>query len=417
MHRRRLPLLITLLLSAATAAAEPLSLAESERIALESDPTVARQRALGEAFGAEAVAERQLPDPRLRFGLESLPTDPLSVAAEPMTQLRVGVMQEFPRGDTRAIQGRTAEARGALEHSRGDDQALRALQGVRESYLDAWFQQRALEAMAENRTLFAKLVDITQAQYAAGRDNRQDVLGAKLELSLLDDRLSAMRAEEEQARAELARWIGVERAQEPLATQRPTLPEPAAAEALIARLPEHPRLRSAAAQVQVSDHGVELARQSYKPGFEVELSYGKRFGQEEDGQDRADLLSAMVTMDLPLFPGKRQDQRVAARAREAQAMRLERDDLLRELRSELLADHAQWRRLRERSERYRRELLPQAEQNAEAAAYAYQNQVTPFPDLLRAYMNRIETRLELLRLEADETRARARIAYFAGETP
>jgi len=70
-----------------------------EQAVLEDDwlaANVEREQAMLE----EALAAAQLPDPRVSIGLSNLPLDTFNLGQEPMTQLRVGINQVIPRGDT-----------------------------------------------------------------------------------------------------------------------------------------------------------------------------------------------------------------------------------------------------------------------------------------------------------------------------
>ncbi len=89
---------------------EHLSLADAERIALGADPGVARFRALADGLRERAVADAQLPDPKLKLGLMNFPTDTFDRTQEPMTQVQVGAVQAFPRGDSLALSGQRTRA-------------------------------------------------------------------------------------------------------------------------------------------------------------------------------------------------------------------------------------------------------------------------------------------------------------------
>jgi outer membrane protein TolC len=394
---------------------ESLSLPEAERLALERDPAAQGFTARAEALRAEAVADGQLPDPKLRFGLENVPTRDFSLDAEPMTQLTVGVVQEFPRGDSRALRERRTLALAGGEEAKRAERRLQALRDTRRAWLDTWYQSRALEAVHASRDLFERSVAITEEQYAAGRESQQAVLEARMELARLADRENSVQAALDTARAELARWIGTD-AERPLPPDEVPLPPVEPLAVLQSRLPQHPALGGDAAEILAAETETQLARQEYKPGFALDLSYGKRFG-EDAGVARSDLVTAMVEMEMPLFTGKRQDQRLAASQRTADAARNARDDRLRELRARVESAWSTWQRLGERLERYRREVVAQAALNATAADHAYRNRTAGFDTLVRAQLADLEARLEALRLESERGQVQADLAYFGGETP
>ena len=86
--------------------ADGLSLAESERIAVERDAMLREMRAQGAAMRERAVMDGELMDPQLRLGAVNVPVDSFSLDEEDMTMLEVGVVQEFRPGDSRRLSRR-----------------------------------------------------------------------------------------------------------------------------------------------------------------------------------------------------------------------------------------------------------------------------------------------------------------------
>ena len=158
-----------------------------------------------------------------------------------------------------------------------------------------------------------------------------------------------------------------------------------------------------------------LAREAYKPEWMLGVNYGIRDGRNADGSNRADFLSAMVTVDIPLFSGKRQDRRLEARQHQLQAAKFAFDDQYRELNQMLDSSYAEWERLQERERLYKSTLLPQARQNAESALLAYQNDTADFANVMRARITELDIELKFLRISLDMYKAQAKIAYLAGD--
>ncbi len=391
-----------------------LTLGAAEDIARRADPLVNRFQRLAEARRQGAVADGQLPDPKLKLGLANFPTDNFNRTEEPMTQIKVGVIQAFPRGDTLAYKEKRTLALGDAEQARSEDQALKTLRGTREAWLEVYFQAQAQRIVQSSREFFVQLVGVTEAQYGAGRSNQQDVLQAGLELSRLDDRQTRIQTAEDTARAELAKWVG-EAALQPLPDGLPDLPRVRSMGDLEAAIPDHPSIAVENARVVANRMNERVAREQYKPGWSLDVTYGQRGGNHPDGEDRPDFLSAMVVMDMPLFTGQRQDRRLAASEQERLAATHARDDRLRELRRLLHSEYARWRRLGERMALYEKRLIPESEANVEAALLAYQSRVTEFITLMRARITDLDTRLQALRLRVDRAKAQARLLYVAGE--
>jgi outer membrane protein TolC len=393
-----------------------LELEGAIRIALENDPAIAASRASARAQSENAIAEGQLPDPRLRTGLANLPVDDFDISSEPMTQLQLGIEQAFPRGKTLHYRQVRAESLASVEEANAAATALETVRDVRRHFLELYYQIRAAAIVAETRELFAQLVDITQAQYGSGRVRQQDVLSASLELARLDDRATRIETAADENRATLAKWLD-SAADLPLAEDFPELPALPLKAQIDAALLEHPALEAETGRVNAMKQGIRIAKEQYKPGWSAGVEYRKRFGDDPDGNPRSDMMAAMLSMDLPLFTGNRQDRRLAASIAETEAAELRRDDRLRELRRMLATDYADWQRLGERAALYEAKLLREATANADASLHAYQSGVTEFTTLMRARITELDVRLDELRIRVDRARAQANLLYLAGENP
>jgi outer membrane protein TolC len=412
---RPLTRLLLVLLSTVTSSVQAdLDLTEALRLALADDPVIMASEARARALGDVAVADGQLPDPKLKTGIWNLPLDDFDVSREPTTQWRLGVNQAFPRGDTLQYKQQQSEWMARAEQANTGVTTRKLIRDVRKSFLELYYQIQAERVISETRALFAQLVDITLAHYATGRVSQQDVLRASLELSRLDDRTTRIRNEADKGRAALMKWIG-DAASLPIDSNFPELPALPAREAIEAALPEHPVIRAETAKLEASNRKISIAREQYKPGWSAGLEYRKRFGENPNGDDRADMMAAMVTVELPLFPKKRQDKRLSASIQQAESVQLIRDDKLRELKRMLDADYANWQRLGERATLYESQLLRESTANAQASLNAYQSGVTEFTTLMRARITDLDVHLDDLRIRVDRASAQANLLYLAGE--
>jgi outer membrane protein TolC len=392
-----------------------LSLAQAEQLALEADPLIKRYSASSRSHDAESSANGTLPDPKLRLGMFNVPLDSFSTTEDPSTQLRIGIQQEFPRGDTTDLKQQQSKWLAQAAMAQANDEKLKLLMNVRDAYLNLYYEIQAGSIVNETRELFVKLAKITEDQYAAGRVNQQDVIRADLELSRLEDRATKIQGNEDEYRAYLAQWVG-DIAWQDIDSHFPVLPDVPDNVDINELLTQHPSVMAETAKVEASRTMIEVTRQDYKPGVGAFVEYRKRFGENADGSDRSDMMAAMVTVDIPLFTENRQDKNVAAREESANAARYSRDDRLRVLKRKLEKDRAIYRRLGEREMIYRNKLVSSAANNAEASLNAYQSGVTEFTTLMRAGITELDVRLENLRIQVDRLRTQARLLYITGDS-
>jgi len=394
--------------------AETLTLFEAETLATSHDPSVESVKSRQDALNELEIAAGQLPDPQLRFGLVSLPTDTFHLGQEPMTQVQVGLVQRFPRGQSRELRAAQLRERSKALGDSAEDMSLGVRLAVRENYLEVLKQVRLLAINKEAEAAFSDLEDITQDYYATGRVQQQDVLRAAVELAKVQERSVRISEEEQRARGRLAAWIGDE-AWRDIDPEWPSITEPSVIQALKDGLADHPRIRALQQEVIAAEKGIELAEQSYKPEFAVDLTYGGRGGENPDGSSRADLLSLMVRMDVPLFTGNRQDRVVQASIASSSAAAFDRDDIFRRMSSEAEVHHAAWQRQKERLDLYESSLLPDAEFNSQATFDAYQAALEDMTTLMRARITEFDLQLEHAGLKAETLKSQARLLYLEGQ--
>jgi len=391
-----------------------LTLADAERLALETDYTLQAIDARGQSMSELAVAAEQLPDPKLRLGMMNLPLDTFNLGQEAMTQVVIGLKQEFPRGHTRSLS--SVQVRKGVQRNEQEalDRRARILLAVRVEFTEILLQHKRAAILEHSLEAFTDLAQITEDYYATGRVQQQDAIRASLELSRVIERLSIVHQREEEARARLAERIGPAAWGE-LAPDWPGISQPKPGQEIIEGLASHPRLRAWQHEIARFETGEEIARQRYKPGFAVDVAYGGRSGTNFDGRSRPDLLSVMLTMDIPLFTTNRQDRVVASRVAETSATRFARDDTYRSLRGQVEVNSAALDRELERLELYETTLLPQAAFNAEAAFEAYQDAVDDLTTLMRARISEYELKLDHASLQSEELKTRAHLLYLQGE--
>lgn len=392
-----------------------LNLQQAEQIAIQSDPAIESFRATSRSFDEASIADGTLPDPKLRLGAVNVPVDSFDMQQEQMTQIKVGIQQNFPRGDSLSIKKQQSQYLSKAALSMSDDTRLKIIKDVRETYLNMYYEVSAYQIIRETRTLFSKLVTITESNYAAGRVNQQDVVLAGLELARLDDRSTKIQAREEVERATLAQWVG-DASWNTVSADFPVLPELPEKVDLNQVISSHPLIRAQSAKIDASKQMTAMAKQDYKPGWSLLLDYGFRGGNNPDGTDRTDFATAIVSLDVPLFTGNRQDRSVASSEKKVSAARYVKDDLLRKLKQLYDKNNHLWLRLGEREQLYKNSLLTAAKNNSKAALKAYQSGVSEFNTLMRAQITELDVRLEDLRVRVDRAIAQAKLLYITGDS-
>ncbi|WP_082865091.1 MULTISPECIES: TolC family protein [unclassified Oleiphilus] len=389
--------------------------------AIASDPWLNGSRYREDALTSESISASTLPDPKVSLMAANFPTDSFDINQEPMTQLTVGVSQMFPRGDSLALTSRQNQELAAQEPLLRQDRQDKVTATVTQLWLEAYRAQESIRLIEQDRALFEHLVDATKASYssALGRARQQDIIRAKLELTRLDDRLTALRQQLDSAQQRLSEWIGGQ-ASLPLARTLSSKlgdePTPGMGQThndrwLYEQINRHPLLLAFDQRIEAMQTGVELAQQKYKPEWGLTAQYGYR-DDDPMGRDRADLFSVGVTFDLPLFTGNRQDKDVSAATSRAEALRTDKLLMARKLMAELDTTIVQIQRLNERRTLYDQQLLPQMAEQAEAALTAYNNDDGDFAEAVRARIAELNAKIDFLTIKVDRLKILAELNYL-----
>ncbi|MDJ0701159.1 MAG: TolC family protein [Woeseiaceae bacterium] len=412
-YRAAIAAILFLTGSAAVNAAEPLTLAEAESLALEAEPGIAMLQANAAALRERAVVAGELPDPVMRIGLNNFPLESGGFSTEGMTQAAVGFRQMFPAGAKRELGALALRQTASAREEQGAARRREVLTATRHAWLDVYRQQHSLDLLRESRPFFAELVEISRSLYEVGRKGQQDVLRAQLELSRLDDRLIDNERRLARARAVLGEWIGIE-SQRPVANVLPEWRSIPVLEDIENGLREHPLLRAADADIDARNTGVDLAGQRSKPGWSLDVGYGYREGNLPNGQPRSDMITVGISVDLPFFRRDSIDSTLAAALQERSAANAQRRQLHRTLTSRVEAEHAHFTQLSRRMELYEQQILSQASDHAAASLLAYQNDQADFANVMRAYIDDLDTRTRYIHLQVDRAASYAVLANLGG---
>ncbi len=394
-----------------------LSLEDAERYALERDALIKGYQQQSQAYIEQSAAVDSWPDPRIKLGAQAVPIDSFDLEQEPMTQLVLGYQQMLPRGNSSEYAAESMQAMSRLQLAKQQQRSREVLRQVRRAWLDVVLQSESIRIIQANRQLFVKMLDISQSYYAAGRQQQQDVVQAELEISLVDDRLEQASSQLIVARANLAKWVGEENLQDDTDFNGDDLEIVSIPvyNQLVEQLNENPELIAAQERIISQQKKLDIANEQYAPQWGFDVSYGKRSGENPDGSERDDFLTAMVTFDLPVFTENRQDRTVSAEKQRLQASRYQQLDIQRLLEKRLQEVTGQLKKLKDRHQLYRNKVLPQSRQNAEIALRGYQSGVVTFFTLTRARITELNTRLADLRIKIEYNKALAELQYLTGD--
>ena len=389
------------------ATAPVLTLRDALALSSGEQPMVAAYARDAQASEESSIAARSLPDPQLSVGVQDYPVTgsrAFSPTRDDFTMYMVGIMREQVRRSKREAAAAKLKAEAVVSRENASAQQLH----IRRDAAVAWLN--AVEAAAKQRLLQRVIDDlrtgqkIMEAGVATGASSPALALEAQAEVALAEAQMANAKGAEARARAELARWIGPA-AQRPLPDTIPNLAVPAMA---MDEMLDHPHLRMAIAEEEAAQRQVDVARADRRPDLSWSVNYGfrPRFG---------DMVSAEVSIPLPLNRRNLQDRKVSEAQARSAAAALRAEDVRRDLASQYQAALADYRGADAQLDSLAKRAIPSLEASFKAAQARYAGGQGALDQPLRIVRRYVETNIMLVEQQGKRARAAAELDYLMGE--
>lgn len=405
-------LLLALSLKADPAKAEELlTLAETIQLATQNQPLLQSLDDAAASSRQAAIAEGQLPDPKVKFGVINLPvttSDSLRFDRDDQTMVNVGISQDMTPRKKREVASNRMRAEADQFHTEQIATARTIERDVALAWLDVFEAQRKSE-------LYQRMIDdmtaerkVQAASVSSGGTKTSDVLRMDTQISMTHEKRIFAQRDERKARATLARWIG-KAASRSISSELPVTTNNLSHDAAQAEIEKHPLLRNAYQSEKVAQYDVDSAQANLERNWGWEVGYGKRFA------NRSDMLSFQVSIDLQLDRANRQDRRTAEKVVLVEKARKLTEDRRRELSSELESAMADAEAAEARENEHLTKLIPNAEAKLSIAQAAYQSGKQPLSDVWDARRDVLDIELDHWAILTDKQRAAVKIGYLLND--
>ena len=373
-----------------------LTLEDLERMAAERNPTLAQSAAAVRAAEGRVTQVGTYPNPLVGYEAEDLNTRspgrfknffwfqvPLVTAG------KLGLSKELATAE-RALAGVTAEA-----------QRLRVLTTVRLLYYEALGAERLTALREELQKLVDEAVVISEELYNVGQADRPDVLEVEIEAQRAALELARAASHRQRVWRTLAAAAG--NPDLPLAGLAGDLekdPPSLDPDAVMARvLTESPEVRRAQANVDRARAARERVRAERVPNLFVRSKLGYNTELSGSGKDVGFEAGVEIGVPLPLFDRQQGNLQSAEADLEHAQREVERLGLV--LRTQLAAALKSYADARVEVERYRREIVPRAEQSVALYRRSFGRMAAAYPQVLIAQRSLYRVRTEYVQALVD----------------
>ncbi len=413
--------------------------------AIAVSPAVRAANARVDAASARIGPASAFPDPMLMFGIINQPLGRMPVAAgamtassgpDEMTMRMVGVTQTLPFAGKRALQRREAALGVDVARASMDVVRRQVVRDVKAAWYEIAFVDQALSIIERNRDVLGGLIRLAEIRYSVGSAGQQDVLRARVEATRLAETASGLL---EQRRAAVARVNAS--LDQPTDLEMPVLAIPdriaraavagssdairftssalgaraadsplrPLAELQAAAVRSSPELREQDAMIAEQNTRLAMARKAALPDVGLSLQYGQR------GGGLPDMVSATLSIPLPIFKGGKQDQQVVEASAQLVAAGANRAARANGIRAEIARMVAEIERQRTRLALETKAVLPQSRAALASAASSYQVGKVEFITVLENQATVFGAETEYFRTLSDFATMIAELERVVGE--
>nr|WP_283629818.1 TolC family protein [Alteromonas macleodii] len=413
--------------------AQTLSLEQALQLAIQYDPLLKGNAHRKDRFNAEAEASSYWANPQVSASVQNLPTDGFAFDQEPMTQFKVGLKQQLPRGDENLYSQQKYQV--MADQMSVESQARKAWlkREVTLTWLDWVYATRRIGLLDKEKSLLTQLLDFTDSRYSqgVGAAAQQDILQVRLALLSLDDKYVQAYQQKNEARSALSKWFGAPLDESVSAPLTQSTRDAIEVDAILndsnlslssfltviensepfSILQHHPEAMLLQIQTQIEAQNVNIAREQTKSQWAFEASYGYR-QDAQNGASRADFVSLGVQVDLPFFNKSRQDASIAAAASKMSASETDFRLKVNELAANAEVLKSRLSALSERKALYETALIGETRQLSEAELTAYTTDTGDIGDVVNANLKQVQVQDDLLKIDIERARTLASLAYL-----
>ena len=377
----------TCMVAMAQVPAQPISLADLERMALERNPTIGQAKADVDAAAGLAKQAGLYPNPVVSVVGEEISRGPIIRGGE----IGAGFQQRIVTAGKLGLSRKVAEQGRAMTEEAAKAQRQRVLNAVRILYYQALGDQYRIRVRTNLSRLAAEAVRISGELANVGASDQPDLLAAEVESGRIQLDLTDAINRQQRTWRQLGAVVNNPTLRPmPLSGALEIVPRLDADQALEAIYAESPELRAVSINVNRAETALTRSKKEVIPDLLV--SGGVRYNRELLETAASGLRRPVgkegffdIGVQLPIF-NRNQGNIATARAGVDRA-KLEVDRTKLALRSRLAEVYREYQTALTRADRYRQDLLPKAQKAYELYLNNFRQMSAAYPQVLIAQRN------------------------------
>jgi outer membrane protein TolC len=239
-----------------------------------------------------------LDDPRLKFGVNNLPAGSFSFTEEDMTSKEIGITQMIPLNKL-GIKRTIAEKEYQKSLLKFKKEKVEMLHELRMNIYELIYTRSSIAILKEIKKQINLVTEREAAASRSGTGTLANVLKSNIEFNMAEEELINLFQKERELSQKINYLSGAQTGVDLAELSVPDFVIPPADKLKDEILTSNPELKILKIDTEISREEVYLRQMEYVPDLELGISYMQR--QDGNGMKRDDMISGMVSLNIPVW--------------------------------------------------------------------------------------------------------------------
>ena len=430
---KQIILFLTTLFSFNNVVAETIktySLNEVIQMAIEKDYSLKSSSFNQKSMEEKSISDGTLPDPKVYFDIQNIPTDTFDLNQENMTQFKIGISQKIPRGKTLKLKSKKTKLMSEIYPFERDDRTRKIKIKVSNLFLNIYNINKQIDIYNNTKLLLKDLLKTVESKYLniTRETGQEDYIRVELEITKIEDRIIDLLDDKEKNINELNSYIdnsyikhnntGIDFTSNykinnsfPDIKIKYSLKDNLNDNDYSKILENHPLIKIFNKKIKYNEINIDIEKQKYKPEWDIKANYGYRMDNNYK-EERSDLFSIGVSFNVPIFTNKKQDKYVSSAIYKKESIKTDKILLLRNFVGEIKKYKDKIKKLNERENLYVSRLLPEIKTQIDSYKNSYENTNGDFSDVILSQISLLEIEIKYLELKIEKQKNIIKLNYF-----
>lgn len=295
--------IILITISTTAYGAEMLTVKELQSIVLKKNPKIMSMELEAAMLKQRIPQSTAIEDPKLKIGLNNIPTNNFSIKAEDMTSKEIGISQMFPLGGKLAVKESIAQKEYIKSLEKIKKEKLEIFNMLNMNIYDLFYVRSSIKIVEEIKEQLQLLVQSEVVSNKSGMGTLANVVKANIEYTMIDEELISLKQQEKEILNRISYLAGREIDITEVAISELDFKEFSIGDVKEKIENNNPNINILKIDEEINGKEVILKQKEYYPDIEVGISYMQR----DNGAmgSRPDMVSAMAQINIPLWYKKK----------------------------------------------------------------------------------------------------------------